>query len=79
MVELVASKVVKMLNHAATSVFTTFVHIYPQLANRFRGVLERYKENKEATAADPRFVPKVEGLTVLRRALRARRQQAAKI
>ena len=43
-------------------------------------VLERYKENKEATAADPRFVPKVEeGLTVLRRALRARRQQTAEI
>ena len=40
-------------------------------------VLERYEEIKEATAAD---LPKVEeGLTVLRRALRARRQQAAEI
>ena len=62
-----------MLNRAGTNIFTTFVHIYPQLANRFREVLRRYKENKEATAAEPSFVPKVEGLTVLRRALRARR------
>ena len=67
-----------MLNHAGASIFTTFVHVYPQLANRFREVLERYKEGKEATAAEPSFVPKVEGLTVLRRALRARRQQTAK-
>ena len=67
-----------MLNRAGASIFTTFVHIYPQLANRFREVLQRYKENKEATAAKPSFVPKVEGLTVLRRALRARRQQATK-
>ena len=67
-----------MLNHAGT-IFATFVRIYPQLANRFREVLRRCKENKEATAAEPSFVPKVEGLTVLRRALRARRQQTATI
>ena len=68
-----------MRNHAGPSIFATFVRIFGQLANRFREVLQHYKENKEATAAEPSFVPKVEGLTVLRRALRARRQQTAKI